>query len=108
MLAGRRGGANPGAYQEGLAPDAELYSGAIASQWIGQRYTENFNYTNAGMFDIYRRAFSTGVNAAGRPADVVNSSWGSTTGANGSDILAIAMDGFVNCQPPHAVCGRRW
>ena len=28
-------------------------------------------------FDQYRRAFSTGVNAAGRRADVINGSWGS-------------------------------
>ena len=47
ILGGRRGGANPGAYQEGLAPDAQLYSGAIATQWNGQRYTTTFSDTNA-------------------------------------------------------------
>ena len=99
MLVGRRGGANPGAYQEGLAPDAELYSGAIASQWNGQRYTLNFNFTNAGMFDIFRRAFSTGVNATARRADVINSSWGPDEGANGTDTLSIALDGFANANP---------
>ena len=43
ILGGRRGGANPGAYQEGMAPDAQLYSGAIATQWNGQRYTAAFS-----------------------------------------------------------------
>ena len=45
----------------------QLYSGAIATQWNGQRHTRAFSYSNAVMFDQYRRAFSTGVNAAGRP-----------------------------------------
>ena len=39
ILGGRRGGANPGAYQEGMAPNAQLYSGAIATQWNGERFT---------------------------------------------------------------------
>ena len=64
ILGGRRGGANPGPYQEGLAPDAQLYSGAIATQWNGQRYTLQLQRTRTPVtFDQYRRAFSTGVNA---------------------------------------------
>jgi hypothetical protein len=39
MIGGRRGGANPGAYQEGMAPDAQLYSGSLARQYEGDRYT---------------------------------------------------------------------
>ena len=35
ILGGRRGGTNPGPYQEGMAPDAQLYSGAVATQWDG-------------------------------------------------------------------------
>jgi hypothetical protein len=33
---------------------------------------------------------------AGRRADVINSSWGPDEGANGSDTLSIALDGFAN------------
>ena len=70
-LGGRRGGANPGAYQEGFAPAAQLYSGAIATQWNGPRLAQDFSTSDAVIFDQYRRGFSTGVNAAGRHADVI-------------------------------------
>jgi hypothetical protein len=100
ILGGRRGGANPGAYQQGMAPDAQLYSGALARQFEGQRYavsTATFNH--AATFDQYRRAFSTGVNATGRTADVINSSWRGFESGNGSGTLAIAFDGFANTNP---------
>ena len=99
ILGGRRGGANPGAYQEGMAPNAQLYSGAIATQWSGPRLADNFNTSNEVIFDQYRRAFATGVNAAGRRADVINSSWASTDNSNGSGPLAIGLDGFANADP---------
>ena len=54
---------------------------------------------DAVTFDQFRRAFSTGVNAAGRRADVINSSWGSGAGTNGSDTLSIGLDGFANADP---------
>jgi hypothetical protein len=97
ILGGRRGGANPGAYQDGLAPDAQLYSGAMNSQWSGMRFTTQAGETNNGItFDQFRRAFRTGVNAAGRRADVINASWGTGAGENGSDTTSIAFDGFAN------------
>jgi hypothetical protein len=100
ILGGRRGGANPGAYQEGIAPGAQLYSGANNTQWSGLRYTTaGSESNNAVTFDQYRRAFTTGVNTAGRRADVINSSWGSGGGANGADTLSIAFDGFANTNP---------
>ncbi len=98
MLAGRPGGANPGAYQEGLAPDAQLYSGAIAAQFNGERYAGNFSIYYSALFDQYRRAFSVGVNSAGRRADVINSSWGyedpSAVGA-----IIMGLDGISNSSP---------
>ena len=39
IMGGRMGGAIPGLYQQGIAPDAQLYSGAIATNWIGTRFT---------------------------------------------------------------------
>jgi hypothetical protein len=99
IMGGRRGGANPGPYQEGMAPDAQLFSGAFATQWNGQRPSQNFYSTNSVIFDQYRKAFRTGVNTAGRTADVINSSWGSIAGANGSDTYAFALDGFANANP---------
>jgi hypothetical protein len=98
ILGGRRGGANPGAYQEGMAPDAQLFSGAIATRWNGQRYSLNMDTLDAATYDQYRRAFNSGVNTAGRTADVINSSWGTPNG-NGSDQHTIAIDGFVSANP---------
>jgi hypothetical protein len=99
ILGGRQGGANPGLYQQGMAPDAQLFSGATATQWNGQRYAFDFSDTNAITFDQYRRAFNTGVNAAGRPADVINRSAGAGESGNGSGTLAIAIDAFANMNP---------
>jgi hypothetical protein len=99
ILAGRRAGLNPGAYQEGMAPNAQLYSGAIATQWNGPRYFADLSTLNSVTFDQYRKAFNMGVNGAGRQADVINSSWGPDVGANGSDTLSIALDGFANTNP---------
>jgi hypothetical protein len=100
IMGGRRGGANPGAYQEGMAPNAQLFSGATSLQWRGLRYTTGSSPSNDTVeFDQFRRAFSTGMNAAGRRADVINASWGSGGGANGSDSISIAFDGLANTNP---------
>jgi uncharacterized protein YjbI with pentapeptide repeats len=99
IIGGRQGGASPGAYQEGMAPNAQLYSGAIASQWNGPRFTQAFNFANEVVYDRYRKAFSSGVNLAGRRADVINSSWGSDESPTGTDTLSIAVDGFANANP---------
>ncbi len=100
VLGGRQGGANPGPYQEGLAPDAQLFSGNIVSQWSGVRPNTNYgNVLDAVLYDQYRRAISTGVNGSGRTADVINSSWGGTEGTNGSHRWAIAIDGLINANP---------
>jgi hypothetical protein len=98
VLGGRQGGANPGPYQEGMAPDAQLFSGAIATGWTGQRPAMQFSAPNAVLFDQYRRAFSTGMNAAGRTADVINSSWGGGD-TSGTGTWAIGLDGLANANP---------
>jgi hypothetical protein len=95
MLAGRRGGTNPGPYQEGLAPDAQLYSGAIAAQFNGERYAGSFSLYYSSLFDQFRKAFNLGVNTTGRRADVINSSWGyDDPGAVGP--IVVGLDGFAN------------
>lgn len=100
MLGGRQAGANPGPYQQGLAPDAQLFSGNIISQWTGSRPTVSYgSVPDAVLYDQYRRAFSTGVDASGRTADVINSSWGGDVGSNGSDNWSIALDGLANANP---------
>ena len=39
------------------------------------------------------------MNAAGRRADVINASWSSGGGTNGSDTISIAFDGLANTNP---------
>jgi hypothetical protein len=99
IFGGRQGGANPGAYQQGLAPDAQLYSGATATQFNGQRPALSFSDSNPVTFDQYRRAFETGVNDARRTADVINRSAGAGESTNGSGTIAIGFDGFANANP---------
>jgi hypothetical protein len=98
LLGGRLGGANPGEYQRGMAPDAQLYTGALAAQWTGTRYTGNFNYFFSTLYDQYRRAFSN-LTPTGRPADVINSSIGFAEGGDGSGASTMALDAFANTYP---------
>ncbi len=63
-------------YQRGISPDAELWSGAIATEYPGAPTSANFNFSRASLRYPYETAMLDGVN--GRLADVVNSSWGSS------------------------------
>jgi Subtilase family len=106
IMGGRLGGANPGPYQLGIAPDAQLYSGSIATNWIGTRFTTSFDFdwTIAQTYDPYRAAFSTGISTPGgvRTADVINSSWAGSTGLFGTagvDQISSVLDGLANTNP---------
>ncbi len=102
IMGGRLGGANPGPYQLGIAPGAQLYSGSIATNWIGTRFTTSFDFdwTNGQTYDPYRTAF-TGITTHGgtRAADVINSSWAGSTGlfgTTGVDQISSVLDGLAN------------
>jgi hypothetical protein len=82
-----------------MAPSAQLYSGALATQWNGPRYALNFSGPNSIEFDQYRQAFSTGVNASGRTADVINRSTSYFESGNGSGTVAIGFDALANTNP---------
>ncbi|MCC7474225.1 MAG: S8 family serine peptidase [Pirellulales bacterium] len=111
VMGGRPGGATPGNYQQGLAPDAQLASGAIATSWPSgnasyPRYTTAFylNYYGLSTFGPYRAAFISGVptNTGLRPADVVNSSWVAGNSPNelaGNDNLSGTLDALINQNP---------
>jgi hypothetical protein len=111
VMGGRQGGASPGSYQEGMAPNARLFSGAIATNWPNNDvnypcYTSAFYYNTAGIstYGPYRTAFNTGLSTPGglRTADVVNSSYtGSNVGSGltGSDRLAGVLDALISENP---------
>jgi hypothetical protein len=105
VLAGRPGGANPGDHQRGMAPNAQLASGAIATNWPASltRYTGsfNFNFSAISTFGPYRAAFITGVPVAGgsRTADVINSSYNGNGDLAGANALSGTLDALINENP---------
>ncbi len=109
IMGGRMGGSDPGEYQLGMAPDAQLFSGAIATSWPSSssypRYTTSFNYSpySTSTYGPYQAAIATGITGSGgtRTADVVNSSWGGT-GVTGTDRVAGVTDALVN-ENPHTL-----
>ena len=114
VMGGRPAGANPGDYQSGMAPNAQLASGAIATNWPQndsnyQRFTTAFylDFNGISTFGPYRAAFVTGVptNTGSRPADVVNSSWVGASGSAelaGSDNLSGTLDALIS-ENPHTL-----
>jgi hypothetical protein len=105
VLGGRPGGANPGEHQRGMAPNAQLASGAIATNWPSSlaRYTGsfNFNFSSISTFGPYRAAFLTGVPVAGgsRTADVINSSYNGNGDLAGANSLSGSLDALINENP---------
>lgn len=110
VLGGRLGGANPGEYQRGMAPNAQLDSGAITTNWPTTspypRYTTSFflDYFGISLYGPYQKAFDTGVptNTGLRPADVINSSWAgfsSSSDLAGIDNASGKLDAMINEHP---------
>jgi hypothetical protein len=103
VIAGRPGGANPGDHQRGMAPGAQLVSGAIATGWTGTRYSGNFqpNFDSIQTIGPYRAAFITGAPIAGgsRTADVINSSYNGHDDFAGTNTLAGTLDALINENP---------
>jgi hypothetical protein len=94
VIGGRPALPFPGDYQVGIAPGADLWSGAIATTWVDPPYTGSFDINLNTFANPYKTVMVTGV--AGRTADVINSSWGfvEPTGA-GSD-FARGIDALVS------------
>lgn len=90
------GGTGLYTYQDGIAPTAQLWSGAIATQWIGSGFTGSFDATDASFFYPYVTAMRTGVasGSATLRAKVVNSSWGYGDSAGQAD-WTIAIDALA-------------
>lgn len=79
-------------YQDGIAPAATLWSGAIATAWVpapNSDYSGSFSITDQSFTYAYDRAIRTGIN--GVRADVINSSWGYTD-SPGSAAETILID----------------
>lgn len=86
LIGGRETAVNPTIWQQGLAPDTTLRSGAIASEWLGNAYALGFDFTVESFLAPYQATFGV--------ADVVNSSWGLTPDSAGIDQLTVVMDAY--------------
>jgi hypothetical protein len=88
-------------YQMGIAPFADLYSGAIANQWLSDG---SFYFSDQSFYDAYNNFFTTsflrsyGGTAIIAPNDVINSSWGGTD-TTGTSTYTLALDGFARANP---------
>lgn len=87
------GGRGATARQQGIAPGATLWSGAIATAWIGDPPAANFSATVESIRDPLVQALVTGVN--GRTSDVLNISWGGGY-PTANDYLASRIDAIID------------
>jgi len=95
VLAGRHFGAGDPVRNEGIAPGAELWSGSIAGRWPNAPFNGFFQYTSDSLNTAYAGPLLVG--AGGRTADVVNSSWGSSSDfSTGFDTPGIFTDSIIN------------
>jgi hypothetical protein len=86
-------------YQDGIAPQATLWSGAIATAWTpaaGEQYTGSFEITDQTFTYAYKTAMQTGVTTNGTTvkADVINSSWGFSDPA-GTSPYTVFVDSLL-------------
>ncbi|WP_459554668.1 S8 family serine peptidase [Lacunimicrobium album] len=83
-------------YQIGMAPDAELYSGAIATSWSGTPYRTSFSFTDQSFLFPYRQLMLDGVGSEFVTADVINSSWGGGGDYYGTQTTSRLIDALAN------------
>ena len=85
---------------DGIAPNAQVWSGAIATEWFdvgGGQYSTSFNISNASFSTPYLEAMVTGVpQANGQTADVITSSWDTGASEAGNDYLSVVLDSLAN------------
>ena len=87
-------------YQVGVAPTAQLWSGAIATSWDPPDepgyFSNGFNVTDTSFLYPYMKSMRTGIVTGSGTArtNVVNSSWGYTDSA-GSAPGTIAIDALA-------------
>lgn len=86
-------GQGPFMYQRGIAYNATLWSGGIATAYGSPPYSTQWGWANGFAFTApYATSFLTGVN--GKTADVINSSWG-TGSSNNYNVFAVSLDAMV-------------
>lgn len=92
-------GSGTSRYEIGISPGAELWSGAIATDYESLPFSNSWSWSRGyAMTDPYSMAMLHGV--SGRVADVVTSSWGFLNATNastkgGNSIWSVVADGLA-------------
>lgn len=86
------GGRGPTTRQQGIAPGATLWSGAVAVAWLGDPPSAGFSATPDSIRDPLVQALLTGVH--GTTTDVLNISWGGGY-PTANDYLALRVDAII-------------
>jgi subtilisin family serine protease len=99
MVGQALGGTGMYTYQDGIAPTAQLWSGAIATQWNPSPdgdFTGSFDASDTSFFYPYETAMRTGIvsGTSTLKAQVVNSSWGYPDSAGEVD-WTVAIDALA-------------
>jgi hypothetical protein len=96
LIGGRQTAVNPQIRQQGLAPQTDLRSAAIATAWSGSAYALGFGVDGATYSAAYNAAFGT--------AQVINSSYGYSDPAGTSVFTAFTdAKAFANPGTLHVV-----
>jgi len=84
----------------GIAPNAQVWSGAIATQWDSAgagNYSTSFEISAASFSTPYLEAMVTGVPTANnQTADVITSSWSTSSSPDGNNYIALVLDSLTN------------
>jgi len=83
-------------YEVGVAPGAQLWSGAIATSWVAEPFSGSFDVTDESFLYPYVTSMRVGVSTTSGTirTDVVNSSWGYTD-VSGTNPGTIAIDALA-------------
>ncbi|MBS3820758.1 MAG: S8 family serine peptidase [Phycisphaerae bacterium] len=93
MMGGRQTASGSGTWQRGIAPQTDLRSGALATEWADPAYSTSFSMTG----DSWVTPFTATASGVGT-ADAINCSWGFTDTA-GVNAFTVGMDALANKNP---------
>ena len=95
-------------YELGVAYGAQMWSGAIANNFIGDPFTLSWSWDRGYSFtDAFSKPLLSGSN--GVTADVSNSSWGFTNSQDssitgGNNLFTVTLDGIARQSGATVVC----
>lgn len=88
-------------HQRGIAYNADLWSGAVATSWSGTPYALSFSISSSSYFNTYRDAMQTGLDGGvlTKTADIISNSYSLGGDETATTSFAIGIDAFANQNP---------